>query len=313
MGFLEAIRRRPRPRLSTLLEGFVLALRSEGRTPATCHWYERRLRRLVAATRDAVPEEVTPEILRGLMVRVKQGTGGTAGPVSDRYVESYRKAWSRFFRWLVENDYLERSPLERIRPVKCDVEELPVLTEEEFRELLATQPTSRFLGARNRTMFCLLYDTGLRVGELVRIERADVDLAGGTVRVRGKGRRDRRVPLSRPMRSIMWDYLNRWRSDPLLTSRVFVSRRGDPLLTTAVNQLLRRAARKAGIGHPKDHPHAFRHTFGTMYIRNGGDEFTLMKILGHTTTSMTRRYVHMAQSDVADRHAIASPLERLGR
>ena len=75
--------------------------------------------------------------------------------------------------------------------------------------------------------------------------------------------------------------------------------------------MLRRAARRAGVTRAV-YPHLFRHSFATQYLRNGGDEFTLQRILRHRTSVMTRRYVHVAMSDVVERHASASPLDRLG-
>lgn len=313
MRWLAAFRRRGAD-LGTLIEGFLLARQAEGRTPQTISWYRCRLDRLPRWLGEVDVRDLTAERIRHFLVAIKQGTAGTGRPVSDRYVEQHRKAAGTFFAWAVEEGYLETSPMERVRPVRWDEKEIAVLTEDDITRILATQLRHgrfAFEGARNQVMVSLLYDTGVRVGELVKIDVDDVDLVDGSTRICGKSRRDRRVPLSRLMRARLWDYLNHWRP-PAVTPRLFVSRHGDPLLENAVNQWMRRAKAKAGIIGKRVSPHIFRHSFGTAYIRNGGDQFSAMKILGHTTTKMTNRYVHLAHSDVQARHAQASPLEHMG-
>jgi site-specific recombinase XerD len=172
------------------------------------------------------------------------------------------------------------------------------------------QPTNTHEGIRNRAIIAFLYDTGVRVGELVHLELDDVDLVAGTARVRGKSRRERTVPISPTLRSLLWNYINAARPKQLFatSSRLFLSRDGSPIRETAINQWLARAGERVGL---HVYPHKFRHSFATAFLRNGGDPFTLQLILGHSTSDMTRRYVHVVASDAAKRHQSASPLERI--
>ncbi len=293
-------------RLSALVRAFLRAMEAENLSRATLGWYGWRLERLVRWTRDPKLGALTTDALRGWLLAVREGEQGRT--TADGYVDGHPRAASALLNWAVREGHLERSPLARIRRIRIKRQEPATLTAEEVAQLIATQPRTTFAGRRNRAMLALLYDTAIRVGELVALRVADVDLAGRTLRVRGKARRDRRVPLSADLARVLAAYLAEARS----RDRLFTSAAGAPLRTTAVNQWLRRAARRAGIAK-RVSPHVFRHSFATAYLRNGGDEFTLQEILGHATLDMVRRYVHLAASDVARRHAAASPFARIAQ
>lgn len=252
---------------------------------------------------------ITTTDLRRWLVSVKEGD---RKPTTDVYVEGHRVAADVMFTWAVGDGVLPKSPMTLVEAFKIDVADVKTLTREEVLLLMNTQPENTHEGIRNRTIMALLYDTGLRVGELVRIAVEDVDLREGTIRVMGKGRRVETVPLSATMRAMLWRYIKRTRPRGLFADagRLFVSRAGDPLSPNAVNLWMRRAKMRAGLTG-RVSPHTFRHSFGTEYIKNGGDAISLQRILRHRTPDMTRRYVHLASSDVAARHADASPLSRL--
>lgn len=288
----------------------MLARTAEGRTTATIAWYRARLDRFAAYCHEAPAAEISSETVRTFLILVK---AGREQAVSDGYVDSYRRALSALFTWSVVEEILERSPMDRVHRYKSDRRELAVLEPIHVLQLLATQPTSTFEGMRNRAMMATLYDTGIRVGELVRISIADVDLAGGTIKVHGKGRCDRRVPISRKLRAVLWTYSTAVRPRDALTPRLFTSAEGEALSENSINQWMRRAGRHAGISGIRVSPHTWRHSFATAYLRNGGNQFALQTILGHATSDMTRRYVHLAAGDVAAQHAIASPLERIAQ
>lgn len=299
------------PSVNDLASSFLLAVQAGGRSVATHSWYADRLRRFAIFMGNPPAGRVSAEDVRRFLVAVKAGAAGV--PTRDSYVEGYRKAISALFTWAVREGLLERSPMVTIARVRSDRREPRVLSPDEVRALIAAEPATR-LGFRNRAIFGLLYDTGIRVGELVTARLADLDLTAGVLTVRGKSRRERSVPLSITLRRLLYQYLQRARPDELFASsdRLFLSRAGTPLATTAVNLLLNRAARRAGLT-VHVHPHLFRHSFATQFLRNGGDQYSLQAILGHRSTEMVRRYVHLAASDVEARHAVASPLDRMVR
>ncbi len=314
------IRRRPShragttaPRASALLGGLLLELRATTRAPATLDWYEQRLRRFVDFLGDPPADRISAEDIRRFLIAVKTGTSGVA--TSDLYVESFRKAISSLFTFALRNELVLRSPMSRVAKLRLEHRELAILTPSDVEALIAAQPERSPLGLRNRAMIAFLYDTGVRVGELVGIRIEDLDLAALTCRVRGKTG-EGSVPLSFALRQMLLQYLERGRPrlQPFADSgHLFLGRRGLSLRETAVNQWLRKSAARAGIVGKRVSPHTFRHSFATAYLRNGGDAFTLQRILRHRTSDMVRRYVHVAMSDVRERHRAASPLERITR
>jgi integrase/recombinase XerD len=293
--------------LSALVAAFLRAMEAENLSRATLGWYAWRLGRLVRATRDPPARALTTDALRTWLLQVRAGEQGRS--TADSYVEGHRRAASALLNWAVREGHLEYSPLARIRRIRIERQELATLNADEVRGLIESQPTTTYAGRRNRAALALLYDTGIRVGELVALRPSDLDLEGRTLRVRGKARRDRRVPISADLARVLSDVVD----DMHPRERLFTSAAGAPLRTTAVNQWLRRAALRAGITAKRVSPHVFRHSFATAYLRYGGDEFTLQTILGHATLDMVRRYVHLAETDVARRHASASPFSRIAK
>src|SRR2546428_2006583 len=163
---------------------------AENLSPATLGWYGWRLERLVRWTRDPKANALTTDALRGWLLAVRAGEKGWR--TADTYVEGHRRAASALLNWAVREGRLERSPLERIRRIRVERKELATLSADEVARLIAMQPLTTFAGRRNRAILALLYDTGIRVGELVALRREDLDLDGATLRVRGKAKRDRR-------------------------------------------------------------------------------------------------------------------------
>lgn len=301
-------RRGRAPAIADLLPSFYLTLRAGGRAPLTVEWYEHKLERLAAFLGTTPLREVTSDQLRTFLIEIER-----AGARSATYREGFRGAARTFWRWCIEEEHATRSPLAGIKRIRARPRQLRTLAPADVARLLATQPKSS-LGIRNRAIVAFLFDTGVRVGELVTLRTADVDLAGGYALVRGKTG-EGRVPMSIELRRALLSYIQRARprmlpfADP---GTLFLGRRGLAMTPSSVNLMLRRAGRAAGIEQIVG-PHLFRHTFATEYLRGGGDAFTLQTILRHRTATMTSRYVHIAMSDVEQRHATASPLARLGR
>ena len=305
-------RRRVAPRLNDLAAGFVLALRAAGRTPATVTWYEDRLGRLARFVDDAPASEITAEQIRRWLVAIKLGTGVREN--GDGYVESHRKAAAALFTWAVRERILKRSPLATVPKYRAQRREKTLLAIEEVQAIVHALPAHTMDGIRNRAMLAVMYDVGLRVGELVTIRLGDVDLERGELHVRGKTG-GRPVPMTMKARRAVWTYLQAARPHGLFgdteDDRLFVSSTGERLATTSVNQWLRRAAVRAGL-RKKVCPLVLRRSFATEYVRRGGDPFTLKLNLGHSPRSSTvNEYVFLAQADVRERHAQVSPLDAI--
>lgn len=161
-------------------------------------------------------------------------------------------------------------------------------------------------GERNRAIILILLDTGLRASELCAATIADLDIQQQRLTITGKGNKTRQVKFSPRTGEAVWKYLatrpNARAGDALITTL-----RGSPLDNNQLYQILRRIGQRAQVDNV--HPHRFRHTFATEFLRNGGDPYTLQDLLGHTTMDMVRRYIHLAQLDIDNAHRRASPVD----
>jgi site-specific recombinase XerD len=165
--------------------------------------------------------------------------------------------------------------------------------------------------ARNQTIFMLMLDTGLRMGELINLKMDDIHMNEGLLKVIGKGKKERIVPMGSNAQRALQRYLFRYRPKPFSTSidYVFLSQVGKPLTDNSVKLIFSRLAKRSGVA--RLHAHLCRHTFATRFLINGGDVFTLQQILGHSTLEMVRHYVNLAANHVAIQHQKFSPLDRL--
>ena len=165
---------------------------------------------------------------------------------------------------------------------------------------------------RNFSILMLFLDTGIRLDELVNLKLSRIDFAVGEMTIFGKGSKERRVPLGLQAKKALLDYLAKERPDPANPQdeeRIFLTVDGFPITHGAVEKMFQRVKKLAGV--PKLHPHACRHTFSVRYLINGGDAFSLQRILGHTSLEMTRKYVNLASGDVREKHRRFSPMDNL--
>ena len=221
------------------------------------------------------------------------------------------RALKAAFNWLYREGRLKENPFAGIRPLRVPKQYPKVLAESEVLALVkaarsqATTPT----GKRNYAMLLTLLDAMLRLQELIDLELADVNLQARSLRVRhGKGDKERIVFMGRRLTKAMRDWLA-VRGHVPGSDWVFISRSGEKLDKRNVQRILERLGRKAG--GVKVSPHMLRHTGATLYIRNGGDPFSLQRLLGHSDIQTTMIYVHMAGSALREAHARASPVDRL--
>jgi site-specific recombinase XerD len=163
-------------------------------------------------------------------------------------------------------------------------------------------------GVRDRAILLLLLDCGLRVSEAAGLRLGDLR-PDGTLKVRGKGSKERIVPVGGTARTAIVRYIGQ-RGAGAPDEALFLGRRG-PLDGRGMQQVMKRLKLRAGITG-RCSPHSLRHTFARSYLVNGGDMFSLQRILGHTTLDMVKRYVALAELEIVRRlHAAASPADRL--
>ena len=219
--------------------------------------------------------------------------------------EAGLKATSCNSRIRVANAYFKWAALPlHIHKLKEEEEVLPTFSRKALDRLLAYRPNS-WTEKRLLTIVCLLIDCGVRITEALTVHRCDIDMENLLVKVRGKGRKERVIPFSLQMRKRLYLWLKEHDFE-----LVFPTRQGTELSRRDVLRKVKTLCSELGIEPPRRTLHAFRHTFGVEYIRAGGGEFRLQKMLGHTSLSQTRKYVELCTQDLQETHERVSLLNR---
>ena len=213
-----------------------------------------------------------------------------------------------FFKYLVRHGYRTDDPMARIqRPSKG--RPLPkTLSEEDVASLLEASDTDTLIGLRDRTMLEVLYASGLRVSELCNLERTNISLEQGVVRVLGKGGKERLVPLGDAAREWLKRYFLEARPE-LADPRgpvVFPGRHGRPMTRQTFWHRLKYLAHEADIQESLS-PHTLRHAFATHLVNHGADLRVVQLLLGHEDLSTTQIYTYVAKERLKQLHAAHHP------
>lgn len=185
-----------------------------------------------------------------------------------------------------------------------------VLSREEMAAVLQSPDLSDRLGFRDRTMLELLYACGLRASELVGLHALNFDNSANTLRVFGKGAKERLVPVHAEAAGFLSEYIRLWR--PLFSPKepsLFLNRSGKGLTRVALWKIVQRHVRNAGILRPIS-PHTFRHSFATHLLEGGADLRSVQLLLGHTDISATEIYTHVQAERLAETHRTHHPRSR---
>ena len=239
-------------------------------------------------------DRLTGPDLRAWLVELRT----TLAPVS---VAGYVRTLKVLGNWLQAEGLAEARALRSLRKPKVPEKLIEPISDDTLRRLLG------LASVRDRAILLLLLDTGLRVSEAAGIRLGDLR-PDGSVKVMGKGAKERIVPIGSTARTAIVRYLGQ-RGSGLPDAPLFLGPRG-ALDWRGMQQVLKRLKTRAGISGRLS-PHSLRHTFARSYLVNGGDVFSLQQILGHTTLDMVKRYVSLADADVVARHRVASPADRL--
>jgi len=215
----------------------------------------------------------------------------------------------RFYRWALETGRIERDPLAEVRLPRVRPSLPETLEEAEVERLIAAPDITTDLGLRDRTMLEVLYGAGLRVSELVGLTTDAVNLRQGVVRVRGKGGKDRLVPLGEEAVDWLSRYLRTARGALMRDATrpaLFPGRDDQPLTRQAFWYRIKHHARIAGIERSLS-PHTLRHAFATHLLNHGANLRVVQMLLGHSDLSTTQIYTHVAQARLERLHADHHP------
>lgn len=215
----------------------------------------------------------------------------------------------RFYRWALESGLIEGDPLAEVRLPRVRPSLPDTLEEREVERLIAAPDVATALGLRDRAMLELLYAAGLRVSELVGLSVEAVNLRQGVVRVRGKGDKDRLVPLGEEAVEWLSRYLERARGALMRDATrpaLFPGRDDRAMTRQAFWYRIKAHARTAGIERPLS-PHTLRHAFATHLLNHGANLRVVQLLLGHSDLSTTQIYTHVAQARLERLHADHHP------
>ncbi len=229
--------------------------------------------------------------------------------LSGKSIQRALSALRSFYRYLLREQAVVRNPASGVTAPRS-ARRLPrTLTTDQAARLLdfdAGDPIEQ----RDRALLELLYSSGLRLSELVQLDLAGLDLSGGLVRVTGKGRKVRDVPVGAKARDALSEWLAvRGRFAALEQTAVFVTRRGKRLGARAVQNRLRLRAAKQGMEVPV-HPHMLRHSFASHVLESSGDLRAVQEMLGHANISTTQIYTHLDFQHLASVYDKAHPRAR---
>ena len=307
-----------------LLNRFLNAKKSDGCAPRTIIDYETHAKKfwnwvqeecgdlpIADITKDIVRDHIN--FLRFDKVKwdnhpfhVPQGKGLSAATINIRI-----RNIKVFFNWLEDEGYIEHSPVRGIKQHRIDEDAISSLTEDEVVKLLQQPDQRTYTGYRNYVLMLLILDTGIRIGEVLSLRTSDfIDSAITIPNIVAKTRKTRELPLSKTVsleiKQLIRERLSEWKTD-----LIFTSYDGKPLTSSGFNHQLSKYAQSAEITK-RVFPYLLRHTFAILYLKlRQGDAFSLQRMLGHSTLSTTRKYVHITNLDLKEMHNLYSPVEAL--
>lgn len=299
---------------------FLAHLRHErGLSDETSRAYAGDLEKLlgyactVLRTRDPLLSQITPDLVRGYLATAHKGLAKTS---QSRRLSALRS----FFRFLVDRELHSENPAEAVSHPKLGIKMPDFLgVDDVFRFLDTMERNCSRAGCswrkrRNLALFETLYSTGIRVSELTYLDESHVDVHRGMVRVRGKGGKERIVPIGSKALESIRGYLTALdeqfpRARLENETALFLNARGRRLTARSVHRILVTELRSCHLWQHLS-PHGFRHTFATHLLNSGADLRAIQEMLGHSSLSTTQRYTHVHMDQLMATYDAAHPRSR---
>lgn len=250
--------------------------------------------------------EVDKHVLRAYLLQLMQR--GIVKASISRKLSAIRS----FYRYLQREGLVNPESILEISSPKIDKYLPEFLTLNEIKKLLGSPDLTNPSGQRDRAILELLYASGLRVSELVKLDLGQINLNTREIRVWGKGSKERVVLMGIPAATTLNDYINQGRLEFLANDKeqaIFINRYGKRLIERRVQKILEYHAKKAGI-NKKVHPHMLRHTFATHLLDGGADLRVVQELLGHASLSSTQVYTHVSKSQARNIYRSAHPMAK---
>ena len=303
--------------LNKALQGLILSKIAEGKSPHTIKVYQYGISKLVRFLENPEIQNISEKDIQNFFVHLRQETH-----LSENSLINVWRAIRVLFSWSEKELETTRPDIGMPYP-KAPIKLVVPFTDNEIRRLISAcnftkDSTSIYKNSfrmkrptadRDKAIILTLLDSGVRVSELARMTMQDLNLETGEIQIRpfgsGLKSKPRTVYIGKLSRSTLWRYLARKNIE--FDDYLFTTSKNYSMNRTSIRQLLVRIGEKAEINNV--YPHRFRHTFAIQYLRNGGDIFTLQRILGHSSLEMVKGYLSIAKAGCENAHRKASPVD----
>jgi len=310
--------------LEQVIEDYASDLKIQRRSPKTISFYLRNLKMFLKWLKrhgyQGILEDISLSTVKRYILYLEEEyrkfqdhpyTPQQDKGLSPFSIQGHVRTLKALSSWLYREEYILQNILGRLRLPKAPKLNIKVLTDDEVKTILSAINFNTSAGARNYSILLLMLDSGLRLGEVIGLKLSKVDIEHGQMWVDGKGSKERIVPLGSRSQRYLRRYIIHFRPEPTRPGidNVFLNLDGSPITENSIRLIFERLSLKCKI--PRLHAHLCRHTFGTNYLRNGGDVFSLQKILGHEDLATVKVYMHLVEADVIQKHKLYSPIDRL--
>ncbi len=242
-------------------------------------------------------EQINKTVLITLVANMRES--GMSGGCTNARIRGINP----FLTWLYENDLISENL--KIKKQKLEQKVMKTFSESQIRAIITYKPKDKY-ELRLHTLLLLLLDTGIRINEALTITRSNIDFENLLITVLGKGNKERIIPFSVELRKTLFKYIRSHNFDLL-----FPNKHGGKLIYDNLRREFNKLVGKLGISGFDGSFHCFRRSFAKNFVRSGGNLFYLQKLLGHTTLTMSRRYVELEIEDLQKEQQRTSLLNRL--
>jgi len=299
------------------LEGLLLSKGANGTSPHTIKVYQYGLNKFIKFLGSSNIEDIKKQDIERFFLFLRQESN-----LSEASLINVWRGIRVLFIWAEKEIGCSRPDIDMPYPKAPNKQVIPFTNDEVKRLLSACSTTSQCITSnrasfrmkrpsaeRDKAIILSLLDTGMRVSELARIKIEDLNLESGEIRIfpfcSGLKSKERSVYIGKLSKSTLWHYLSKKNFD--LKDNVFQTHTSKEMNRTSIRQLLVSIGKRAEVANV--YPHRFRHTFAIQYLRNGGDIFTLQRILGYSSLEMVKGYLAIAKADCETAHRKASPVD----
>jgi site-specific recombinase XerD len=295
--------------LRTAKRIFLSAKEAQGVTKSTYRTYACELTKFFdfLVTRNIFDvSEITADIIREFLNSLK------ANGLRNITIHRHWAEIKNIILFLYREDYITHNPIKNVKPPKAEQKKMRTFTGQEISKLLNSFDKSDFFGMRNYCIMATFFSTGMRKMELLNLRVADLNITNDLLRIEyGKGNKERYVPIGKTLRRIFIQYL-KMREDFLEDEQckyLFSSRTKRKMTNSGIDIMFQKLKKELNLTGEKVSSHTWRHTFAKNYLLNGGDVFSLQKIMGHADLDTTRQYLNLNVEEIKMQHAKYNPLD----